>query len=210
MRLSRAARRAFAQGPARTRVRTLTSSPTRTLPSAAPRVGVALHAFDTPVASLARWVRAPAAYGGPVPRVLLVVRAKQPSQGCWSAPGGSLEFGERLADCAVREALEETNVEVRVVNPTQPVAVVTEAIVSPFHFVLLHLVGVAADPGAVPRAADDAADARWVPVPDALDLPPETAVPRFGSTLRAVLAHVEQLDRQSAEPSVGNADARQR
>jgi 8-oxo-dGTP diphosphatase len=45
-------------------------------------------------------------------RALLVRRATEPLKGEWSVPGGALELGEKLRDGAVREALEETGLQV--------------------------------------------------------------------------------------------------
>ena len=45
--------------------------------------------------------------------VLLVRRAKAPEKGKWTVPGGSLELGETMVDCAVREAHEETGMRLR-------------------------------------------------------------------------------------------------
>lgn len=45
-------------------------------------------------------------------QVLLIRRAKPPSLGCWSFPGGGLELAENIVDCAVREVAEETGVEI--------------------------------------------------------------------------------------------------
>jgi 8-oxo-dGTP diphosphatase len=44
--------------------------------------------------------------------LLLVRRHGSHGAGTWSPPGGYLDFGEDPAACAVREAREETNVEV--------------------------------------------------------------------------------------------------
>jgi 8-oxo-dGTP diphosphatase len=44
--------------------------------------------------------------------VLLVRRHGSHGAGTWSPPGGYLDFGEDPADCAVREAREETDVDV--------------------------------------------------------------------------------------------------
>ena len=42
--------------------------------------------------------------------MLLIRRAKPPSMGCWSFPGGSLELAESIVSCAVREVAEETGI----------------------------------------------------------------------------------------------------
>ncbi len=41
-------------------------------------------------------------------QILLVQRAKPPGIGKWGFPGGHLEHGETVAECAVRELREET------------------------------------------------------------------------------------------------------
>ena len=43
-------------------------------------------------------------------RILLTRRANPPLQGLWSIPGGVLELGETIAECARREVLEESGV----------------------------------------------------------------------------------------------------
>jgi ADP-ribose pyrophosphatase YjhB (NUDIX family) len=49
----------------------------------------------------------------PKPEVLLIRRGKAPSKGLWSFCGGSLELGETIVECAIREAREETGLILR-------------------------------------------------------------------------------------------------
>ncbi|HUC54328.1 MAG TPA: NUDIX hydrolase [Candidatus Cybelea sp.] len=49
-------------------------------------------------------------------RTLLIRRGSEPLLGEWSIPGGTLELGESLQEGVVRELLEETGVEVRVLD----------------------------------------------------------------------------------------------
>jgi 8-oxo-dGTP diphosphatase len=49
-------------------------------------------------------------------RALLIRRGSEPLLGEWSIPGGSLELGETLEEGVARELLEETGLEVRVLE----------------------------------------------------------------------------------------------
>jgi len=49
-------------------------------------------------------------------KTLLIRRANEPLKGQWSIPGGTLELGETLAEGVARELLEETGLEVRVLE----------------------------------------------------------------------------------------------
>lgn len=45
--------------------------------------------------------------------VVLIRRKNDPFRGKWALPGGFVEYGERVEEAAVREALEETGLRVR-------------------------------------------------------------------------------------------------
>lgn len=49
-------------------------------------------------------------------RTLLIRRGSEPLRGQWSIPGGTLELGESLQAGVARELLEETGLEVRVLD----------------------------------------------------------------------------------------------
>jgi 8-oxo-dGTP diphosphatase len=49
-------------------------------------------------------------------RTLLIRRGNEPLLGEWSIPGGTLELGESLQEGVARELLEETGMEVRVLD----------------------------------------------------------------------------------------------
>jgi ADP-ribose pyrophosphatase YjhB (NUDIX family) len=49
-------------------------------------------------------------------RALLIRRGSEPLRGQWSIPGGTLELGESLQAGVARELLEETGLEVRVLD----------------------------------------------------------------------------------------------
>jgi ADP-ribose pyrophosphatase YjhB (NUDIX family) len=66
------------------------------------------------------------------PRVVLIRRAHPPMQGCWTLPGGRVEFGERLIDAIAREIREETGLEVDVGSLVE----VVEVIDGERHFVI--------------------------------------------------------------------------
>jgi len=91
--------------------------------------------------------------GGRGPGGVVLIRRRNPPYG-WAIPGGFVDEGETLEDAAVREALEETSLSVRLVCQMH-------AYSDPARDPRLHTVSVvfAATASGVPRACDDAAEA---------------------------------------------------
>lgn len=99
-------------------------------------------------------------------KIVLVRRAKEPFEGKYVIPGGFIEKNETAEEAAVREAFEETGLRVKLKN----------------------IMGVYSDPRRDPRihnltiifvadyvdgelkGGDDAADAKWFDLNDAVDI----------------------------------------
>ena len=101
--------------------------------------------------------------------LLLVRRGHGPAAGRWSLPGGRVEFGEDLREALVREVLEETGLEVVVERFLGWVERIGDD-PDPFHFVILDFRVHVFDPDARPVAGDDAAEVRWIPIPELTEL----------------------------------------
>lgn len=100
--------------------------------------------------------------------VLLIRRGTPPRQGEWSLPGGRLEMGETLAHAALRELREETGVEAELVGLIDVVDGIfpSEGKFAGKHYVLIDYAAIWVS-GEV-RAGDDAAEAEFVPLEQAL------------------------------------------
>jgi 8-oxo-dGTP diphosphatase len=102
--------------------------------------------------------------------LLLVRRGHDPAAGEWSVPGGRVHLGEELHEAVVRETREETGVEVvveRFLGWLERIGGDDD----PHHFVILDFACAPLDPGQLPRAGDDAAEAAWVDLDDLDALP---------------------------------------
>jgi len=94
-------------------------------------------------------------------RVLLVKRGHPPLTGEWSIPGGVLEVGETLREAAVREAMEETGLEV---EPGVLLGVYDRVLRDAdertiYHYVLIDF--LCRRISGEPRAAGDADEVQW-------------------------------------------------
>ncbi len=94
--------------------------------------------------------------------VLLIRRGRAPRQGEWSIPGGKVELGESLEAAGLRELLEETGVTAEMAGLVE----VYEILEPEYHYVLIDY--AAHWISGEPRAGDDADDACFVPVEEAL------------------------------------------
>lgn len=111
-------------------------------------------------------------------RLLLIRRGHGPGAGYWSVPGGRVEPGETLHEAVVREAMEETGLEVVVDRFLGYVERFGDEL-APYHFVILDFAVTVLDPEQPPVPGDDAAEARWVPFEDLGDLRLVTGLHEF-------------------------------
>jgi 8-oxo-dGTP diphosphatase len=102
-------------------------------------------------------------------RVLLVQRGQEPLKGEWSLPGGAVELGETLEEALVREVREETSLDVAV----GPMVEVFDSIRrdaggrAEYHYIIIdYACRVRAGTPTAAVCGSDAADVRWVPLPE--------------------------------------------
>ncbi|MEP1144871.1 MAG: NUDIX hydrolase [Henriciella sp.] len=103
--------------------------------------------------------------------VLLIRRGTPPKQGEWSLPGGRVEPGEPVRDAALRELMEETAVEARLIGLVDVVDAIFENRTGDLitrHYVLIDY--VAEWVSGTPVAGDDAADAQFFHLSDLASL----------------------------------------
>ena len=91
--------------------------------------------------------------------VLLVRRAREPSQGMWCLPMGFAELGESIEEAALRELQEETGIAGRVLRLLD-----VGSYLSDFYGDLLIVSFEVARGGGVEQPGDDASDLAWFPL----------------------------------------------
>ena len=119
--------------------------------------------------------------------VLLIRRGTPPRDGQWGLPGGAQAVGETLYEAAVREVQEETGLAVTptgIVTACDGISRDEDGRIR-YHYTLIE-VAASYDGSAEPVAADDALEARWVPLEEV-----HTLV-GWDETLRVIMVSAEQ------------------
>lgn len=98
--------------------------------------------------------------------VLLVKRGEPPAAGYWSFPGGHVRAGENAEAAARREVYEETGLEVEITGYVEERDIRSNETGEHGHVYRLSVFAGRVPPGSTPRAASDAAEARFVPFDD--------------------------------------------
>jgi len=88
-------------------------------------------------------------------KVLLIKRAYAPYQHLWTLPGGRLEPGESIEQCAIREVLEELNLTIRNPRPVMEQSLGREGTYRLAIFVTKDFSGML-------RASDEIEDHKWI------------------------------------------------
>ncbi len=91
--------------------------------------------------------------------VLLMLRQNAHGAGSWAPPGGHVEFGESLEECAIRETVEETNLHVADVRFRAITNDVFEADGKHYITIWMEAMVVAGEP--VVNAAEEMSELGW-------------------------------------------------
>jgi len=127
-------------------------------------------------------------------RALVVRRGTEPLKGEWSIPGGVVELGETLRQATVREAKEETGLEV---EAGEVIEVVDRIMRDPqqkiqYHYVLVDFLCRRISGQA--RAAADAMELRWITPQELEEFP-------IADSAAAVVRKAFELQNQTARSS---------
>jgi len=99
-------------------------------------------------------------------KVLLIKRGSPPLEGYWSLPGGAQETGETVEAAVKREILEETGLQIKIINFATMVDIIDldEAGKARHHYSVADY--VCRVTGGELQAGGDAAKVAWVPMAD--------------------------------------------
>jgi ADP-ribose pyrophosphatase YjhB (NUDIX family) len=92
-------------------------------------------------------------------KVLLGKRGGPPGKGTWSLPSGYIEYDDDFLTAAIREAKEETGLDVELISI---INVVSSFVTAKFHFLGVYLVAQVL--GGELAAADDLEAVEWFPI----------------------------------------------
>jgi 8-oxo-dGTP diphosphatase len=115
--------------------------------------------------------------------LLLIKRGRGPNAGLWAVPGGKVDYGESMPDAAVRELREETGIEAEIEGVVWVGDAMGPGDPPEWHYTLVDY--RARMIGGTLAAADDAAEAAWVPLDQVLDLPLTSTMPELIAALVA-------------------------
>lgn len=101
-------------------------------------------------------------------------------EGTWTLPGGKLDFGENIEDCACREVLEETSIKINKDNIK--IISVTNDIVKDAHFVTIGFLCEDFEGEEKVMEPDEITEWRWFDInniPNHMFFPSEKAIKNF-------------------------------